>query len=678
MTASRPRCAPAIVLMTVLAAPSGSAPGANAPKGEDEGTDLTLLSLEELMDIEVTTVSKKREKLLEAPAAVTVITGDDLRRSGARTLPDALRLAPGINVAQIDANKWAVGARGFLLRFSTKLLVLRDGRSIYTPIFSGVYWDAEDTMFEDIDRIEVIRGPGGTLWGANAVNGVINILSKSARETQGLLVNGGAGTEERAFFGARYGGALSERAHYRIYAKYFYRDGSEDTSGHDTRDDWETLRGGFRVDWDMNDDDALMVQGDAYGERIGNELTIPTLTPPYATAYDDDGNGFGGDLLARWTRQLSDTSELAIQAYYDRLDREEPVYGVVLDTADLDIQHRFSLGTRHEILWGFNYRTSTAHADPSSVIAISHRTSSMHLLSAFAQDTIELVQDRLRLTLGSKFDYNDYTGIEIQPSARIAWLPHERHTVWGAVSRAVRTPAVWERHARFHWLTYPPDPPGVPLPTRVSITGDLGVESEDLLALEMGYRVRPEDSLSVDFAAFCNLYEDLVTLEGWPVIPDPGPPAHLVYPLIVDNKLDGRTWGAEIEAEWKAARFWRLSGGFSLLHMNFRRDPGSSDESEGTEGYGPRHQVFLRSMFDLPFDFEFDANGYYVDSLRSVGAQSYIRLDLRLGWRPSEAVEASVVVQNVLDSRHREFVSELYDNVAEIERSVYGMVTLRF
>ncbi len=405
---------------------------------------LKQLSLEQLMNIEVTSVAKKEQKVGETAAAIFVITQEEIRRSGVTSIPEALRLAPGVTVSRIDGNSWAIGVRGFGSGLSRSVLVLIDGRSVYTPLFAGVYWDVQDTLLEDIDRIEVIRGPGGTIWGANAVNGVINIITKSATETQGLLATAGGGSEEKGFGSLRYGGKIGEDFSYRVHGKGFRRDGQFTPHLSDV-DDWQMGQGGFRTDWSLSERDKLTFQGDIYKGYSGLRTQVSSFSAPFSTIVERDTDLSGMNLLGRWNRTLSETSNLALQIYYDRTFRREPTFQEERNTVDFDFQHRFKIAGRQELIWGLGYRFTKGDTESVPTLVISPRNRADNLFSAFLQDEIVLVEDLLRLTVGSKFEHNDYTGFEFQPSGRLLWTPAARHVLWASFSRAVRTPSRVDR-----------------------------------------------------------------------------------------------------------------------------------------------------------------------------------------------------------------------------------------
>jgi iron complex outermembrane receptor protein len=646
---------------------------ADGAQGGQETPDLTELSIEDLMNIEVTSAAKKAEKLSEVAAAVFVITPEDIRRSGVTTIPEALRMVPGLQVARVDANQWAISARGFNEGIANKLLVLIDGRSVYTPMFSGVLWDVQDTLLEDIDRIEVIRGPGGALWGANAVNGVINIITKRASETQGGLLATGGGTEEHGFAGVRYGDALGENGHYRVYAKWFDRD--ESPGGND---DWRMTRMGFRADWDLGEWDAVTVQGDYYDGRIGERSAVPILTPPFSETFDSDSPVCGGNVLCRWQREFSEDSDLILQLYYDHTERDSVTLRDEVDTVDLDLQHRLPSGSRHDILWGLGYRSIVDDVTLTSAVSLDPVSRDHDLLSAFVQDEITLVEDRLDLTLGSKFEHNDYTGFEVQPSARVAWQPNEREAAWAAISRAVRTPSRIEHDARVNLAVLEVPGAGTGL---VSVLPSPDMESEELVAYELGYRTQASDWLFLDVAGFCNRYDSLRTVEpGEPFLELSPSPPHLVLPVSLGNKMSGETHGVELAAQWQPVDWWRVDAAYSYLRMSLHLDADSGDTSSlQAEGQSPRNQFSLRSMMDLPGDLEFDWWLRYVDGLDALDLDSYVGLDLRLGWRPSEDLELSIVGQNLLESHDLQFAPALLLNEAtRAERGVYADVTWRF
>ena len=603
---------------------------------------LKKLSLEELMNVEVTSVSRRPERLFETASAIQVISQEDIRRSGASSIPEALRLATNLEVAQIDSRQWAITARGFNNSTANKLLVLIDGRTVYTPLYAGVFWDVQDTLLEDIDRIEVISGPGATVWGANAVNGVINIITKKSQDAQGTLVSGGGGTQLRGFGGVRKGGATGPNLHYRIYGKYFDRDSTVFATGQDGHDSWHSSQFGFRSEWNTSRSDIITLQGDLYDGRAHQATT------------NEIGLG-GGNFLARWDHTSSESSDLKVQFYYDRANRRIPSsFAEGLDTFDLDLQHRFLLGERHDIVWGAAYRLIQDSIVNSPTLAFFPANVSRQWFSAFAQDEIPVIKDRLHVTVGSKIEHNDYTGFEVQPNFRLAWKIKPQQSLWGAVSRAVRTPSRIDRE-----FFAPRDPPFI-------LAGGANFESEDLIAYELGYRSQLRKNLSLSIAAFVNHYDNLRTVERI------SPP--LPLPVFLGNGQRGEGHGAEFAAEYRPTGWWRLRGGYSPLKLHFSNKPGSTNTTPGSnESNDPNHRFSLRSLLDLPHHFEFDNTLRYVSQIGNQNVPAYSELDSRFGWHPSNAIDISVVGENLLHPRHAEFGT--LPNRHEIERRV-GMKLL--
>jgi iron complex outermembrane receptor protein len=625
--------------------------------GQPSPADLTKLSLEDLMNISVSSAAKKDQKLGEAAAALYVITQEDLRRTGATTIADALRMVPGMEVAQINANSWAISARGFNSRFANKLLVLMDGRSVYTPLFSGVFWDVQDTLLEDIERIEVIRGPAGTLWGANAINGVINIITKNARETQGGLLTGGGGSHEQGFGSVRYGASIGADAHFRVFGKYFDRGGFPGGgTGSHRHDDWNFGRGGVRVDWDASKRDSLTFLGDFYDGSVGERLPVSTFVPPFSRAAGGQFPVSGGSLLGRWNRSISESSDLKLQMYYDRTMRRSPVHKETRDTVDWEFQHRFVPNASHEIIWGTSYRYTVDDIQNTPTITFSPASRGDHLFSAFIQDDLPLIENRLRLTLGSKFEYNSYTGFEMQPNVRVLWNPHEHHTLWAAVSRAVRTPSRFEHTIEGIFSIAPPltatCPALVPCETRV--LGNKKFGSESLIAYEIGYRTQLTPRVSVDIATFYHDYRDLRTTELGTPFPAATPVPHLVVPLSFHNKMHGHGYGIELSSTWNATEFWKVNLGYTFLRIGLQLDRTSRDTlSIATEGDSPQNQFHIRSYLDLPYRLSLDSALYYVDSVPNQRVPAYTRADVGIGWSPLKNFEARLVGQNLFDSSHR-------------------------
>jgi iron complex outermembrane receptor protein len=632
-------------------------------------SSLRQLSLEQLMDIEITSVAKKEQKVSATAAAIYVITEEEIRRSGVTTIAEALRLAPGVTVSRIDGNSWAIGIRGFGNGLSRSVLVLIDGRSVYTPLFAGVFWEVQDTLLEDIDRIEVIRGPGGTIWGANAVNGVINIITKSATETQGLLATAGGGSEEKGFGSLRYGGKIGQDFSYRVYGKGFRRD-AQFTPHLSDADDWQQGQGGFRTDWNLREGNSLTVQGDMYQGKARMRDQVSSFSAPFSTIVEKDTGLSGMNLLGRWNRTLSETSDFALQIYYDRTYRREARWRERRHTVDIDFQHRFKITERQELNWGLGYRYTSDDTESIPTLVISPENRVAHLFTAFLQDEIVLAPERWRLILGSKFEHNDYSGLEVQPSARILWTPTERQSLWASISRAVRTPSRVDTDIA---ASIAPNPA---VPAFARLLGNKDFDSETLLAYELGYRIKPTDRFSVDLAAFYNSYDNLLSVEtGTLFLEPPLAPARFVLPLQFDNKMKAKVYGVEIAADWRWLDWWRWRFAYSYLHMDLTTKAASNDAitAPGTEGGSPQNQVSVTSFVNLPGNLELDGVFRYVDTLPGENVRSYLNLDLRLGWHVTKNVELSLVGQNLLAGHHAE-----WSGGTKIQRGIYTKATWRW
>jgi iron complex outermembrane receptor protein len=645
--------------------------------------DVTAMSMEDLMNMQVTSVSKRTQKVADAAAAIFVITQEDIRRSGATSIPEALRLAPGLEVARIDENKWAIGSRGFNGRFDNKLLVLIDGRSVYTPLFSGVYWNVQDVMLEDVDRIEVIRGPGATLWGANAVDGVINVITKKAKATQSTVVTAGGGTEERAAGGVRYGSKLGDNTYYRAYTKYFDWGPSAYPSGMTAHDGWDALRGGFRADWTPAGANSLTLQGDLYRTSFNETLTVASLSAPYSNTFPNDGKYSGGNILGRWNH-TSEGSSMSLQMYYDNTTiTDHSLFGDHQNILDIDFQDGFHVGDSQQFVWGLGYRSIHDKNDASFTVSLQPNQVTLNQFSTFLQDEISLVDNRLQVTLGSKFERNDFTGFEIEPNARLLWNLTPNQSIWTAVSRAVRTPALTEEGLRLNSQVIPPGTPGnpTPLPAVVAVFGSHQFNSEDLLAYELGYRVQATSNLSLDIATFYNNYTNLRTAEpGAPFVEGSPAPTDIVVPFVAGNKMSGGTYGVELFADWKVIPKWRLAGSYSYLQMNIHKNLNSQDPTpDNPNGISPRHQWYLRSSIDLPKHFDQDTTLRFVDHLPGLGLPNYYSLDAHLGWRPVTSLELSIGGQNLLNNWHLEFLPDFVNtSPTVVKRSIFGSITVKF
>jgi iron complex outermembrane receptor protein len=626
--------------------------------------DLATLSLEDLMGIEVTSVSKKAERLSESAAAIFVLTGEDIRKSGATSIPEALRLVPGLSVARISADKWAITARSMNSRFANKLLVLVDGRSVYTPLFAGVYWENLDYALDDISRIEVIRGPGSSLWGANAVNGVINIITKDAHDTQGLLASAAAGDELRGAATARYGGKLGEHGAFRTYGKgRGYDQGFAPTGGDD---DNRLAQAGFRADWSSGTRDRFTVSGDAYEGRMGQQVTIPTDPAPAMQTLSEDADVGGANLLGRWERQPGDAEALSAQIYLDHVSRDEAVLQENRDTFDIEFQHRLPLATQHDLVYGLGFRRVHDNTDSTSSFALDPASRDADLWSAFVQDEYTLVPERWRLVAGAKFEHNDFTGFEFQPNLRLAYTPDAHTTWWGAVSRAVRTPARGEHDVRLRVVA--------PAPAPVILTGSDDFNSEELVAYELGWRTQPRADLNLDLAAYYHDYDELRTADVGAM-----PPPAILMPF--GNRLEGHSYGLELAAHWQPHEDWRLQLAANVQRTELRLTDGSQDtRSELGEDTAPDAQLSLWSRHRLRADMDLDLILRHVGAVDhpAPGVDAYTTFDLRLAKRFGQHLELALVGQNLGDTQHAEFQPDfIATEPTEVERGAYLSLTWR-
>ncbi len=635
--------------------------------------------LKDLMNMEVTSVSKKSEKATEAAAAIYVITQEDIKRSGVASIPEALRMAPGIQVSRINASAWEVTSRGSASRsqFENKLLVLIDGRSVYNPLFSGVLWEEQSTPLEDIDRIEVIRGPGSTLWGANAVNGVINIITKNSKNTQGTLVSAGAGSFEKFSGMARQGGKINDNTTYRAYVQDYENGNTKGLNGNSINDSWHMSRTGFRADGDNKQGTNYTIQGDLYQGKKNEQFDLlPSLTGSFNPSAGlvvnapDTHNMLGGNLLGSYNKKLDDGSDLDIQLYYDYTQRGLDIFSQKVSTIDFDAQHSINLSENHAFLWGVGYRLISYDLGGSDILRYKavDEQSSVNLFNSFLQDKIQLVPDELFLTLGSKFEHNEYTGFEFEPNVRLTWLPTSNQTVWSAVSRAVRTPSINERNLTQIIAAFPG-------PAYGAYTVDGRLESEDLIAYELGYRIQPTDKLSFDVTGFVNDYSNLRTFEqSGPIAPD------IAASYTLSNKASGMNKGLEFSSNWEITKNWSLSGGYSYIDSHIKLDRDSTDNLFGStdKERSPRNMFNARSHYKIADQLQMNNTLYYVAKLPTDQVPSYYRLDTNVIWNVSDGIDLSLVGQNLLDGEHQEFGGATYNSPSEIPRSVFGKVTVRF
>jgi iron complex outermembrane recepter protein len=648
-------------------------------RAEQSPSDLSDQSIEALMNVQVTSVSKTEQSLSNVAAAIFVITQEDIARSGATNIPDLLRMVPGIDVAQINSNTWAISSRGFNGRFSNDLLVLVDGRSVYTPAFGGVFWDALDFPLEDIERIEVIRGPGASIWGANAVNGVINIITKKSSDTKGVLAVAGGGNVDQGFGTLQYGGSLGRRTDYRVYTKYEDTDHLPALNGPNLGDGWHMLRGGFRSDTTLGSKDTLSLEGDVYTGREGNPSSVlgsisnPQLTT--AESFTDLGGGF---LQGIWNHNFSPNNGTVLNISYDRYQRGD-VLNERRGTLNLGIQGHFDWGTRQNIVWGLTSWFSDSHSHGTLFAELVPANVNSYEFSSFVEDQITLAPSKVYLSIGAKLERNYYTGFDVMPSVRLAWTPTPHQTVWAAVARALRAPSAIDAGFRATLAGFN-EPNG--LPVIVTFFGNPNLKNEGLVAYEMGYRTTVSNRVSLDFAAYFNNYGDELTLEPEaPFIEDTPAPPHLIIPMIYENLMHGESHGAEISANWKIARRLTLSPGYAFEEIHMHLDPTSLDTTSvaSVQGNSPDDSAQLRSHFTFGRGVAWDASAYFTDRLTNPTVPSYTRVDTGISWDIGEGIRLSLFGQNLATDRHEEFVDMTQSaRTALIKRGAYAKFTWKF
>ena len=620
--------------------------------------DISNLSLEVLSSTEITSVSRKEQKLTEAAAAIFVITSENIRRSGLSNIAELLRTVPGLDVAEIDANKWSITSRGFGERYPDKMLVLLDGRTLYTPLTSGISWDVQETMLEDVERIEVIRGPGATLWGANAVNGVVNIITKKANDTQGALAVSRVTLQDRNSAAVRYGGMVGSHGFYRVFGKYFDRDGSQRPTSSDGGDGWHDLRGGFRSDWYLSEGTTLTVEGDIYRGRLGTTVPgIISLAPPLTGNFIDKTINTGGNLIAQWSR-TSTHLETSVRGYFDLANRNEKrVLGEFRHTFDLDFTQRYHSGTGHDLLWGSDFRYNVDRTVGSLNISYYPASRSTQLYGIFLQDEIALTPASLRLTLGSKLEHNFYSGFALQPNCRLIWISNERSSTWIAISRASESSSRTDDDVRTN------ENPKVDANGGLTISSSFGtahLPADNVVAYELGSRFQATRAVGIDVAAFYNHYTNRHTHEPGPSYFEDTPvPRHLVLPTYTASNISGETHGFEFLAQSHPTRNWEVTGSYTLFEIHLHQSTVSQDfdTAPKSEGSTPQQKFQVHSLLSLPHRVEVDSSLFYVGELRDPSIASYARLDLRAGWRATPSLEISAGGRNLLQGKHTEFPS---------------------
>ncbi len=615
-------------------------------------------------DTEVTTVTANKSSIGKSAAAVFVVTSEMIRRSGATCIPECLRMVPGLQVAKIGSGQWAISARGFNGQYASKLLVLVDGRSVYNQLDGGVFWDTVDVILQDIDRIEVIRGPGATIWGANAVNGVINVITKTAAQTQGLQAIGGGGNQDKTISSIRYGGKIGDNTDYRLYVKGLDEAPGFNPQQGSANDAVNQVRGGFRIDSrSPNQTDTFTLQGDIYTGAEGEQAPTPLLTPPYVTTPADTFHVGGGDVLGRWTHVVDENNTYFVQTYFDEMARTSPFFDLRIDTWDILFQQNLKHAGNRTFTWGAGYQvTSDNYPSVDHFGSLDPQALTYDQANAFLQEETPLFRDDLKLTIGSKFMYYFFTGFEYQPSARLLWEIDDKQVLWGAVSRAVRTPVRLEEDADITLVASQN-------PTTFTTIEGAGrtLDSEELTAFELGYRKQVNERLSFELATFYNIYDNLITNPIIAILPGAPP----VFVSQFQNAQSAQTTGIELNGQWKISEKWRMQGWYSFLYMQVH-GPGGAQ----VPGNSPTNQAYLMSSWDLPCKLEFDLMPRYVQNLPTLDVPSYATMDARLGWRPNESWEFSLTGQNLLQAHHLEFVGQTFI-LSEVNRGVFAQIIFR-
>jgi iron complex outermembrane recepter protein len=667
------------VAVAVLFAIQGAGSSARA-RSESSVLDL---SVEQLLRVKVTSPSKRAQPLDDVPAAVFVLTAEDIKRSGVGSIPDALRLVPGMQVARIDANKWAVSCRGFNDRFANKMLVMVDGRTVYAELFAGVFWESLDVLLEDVERIEVIRGPGASVWGANAVNGVVNIITRNARDTASGYAEAGAASSERRQVAWRQGGGLGERGKFRVYGKYLGNGAYESAAGQTLPDSWRHYRAGFRYDRAGSPGENFLLTGEMFTGQIGNGILTPTLQPPYIVQVNTQDPTSGRNLIARWSKRSGSASELTVQAFYTQLHQNyRKVLDINMDDIDLEVTRSMEIGSRHSIMTGLGYRLGVVHTTGSFQVSLDPSSSTANLLNSFVQYDFRGADGRYHVLVGTKVEHKNTSGWDVQPTARALFHASAHHALWVSSSRAVRTPSRAEQSALFHAAVVPPDArqPGAPS-TVVTSHCDAGVRAEDLVALEAGYRGSFRSRFQVDVAAFDNSYKHLRSGSfGQPYLDEIDGTPYVIMPIKTGNDLEARTRGVEVSGVLQAARWCRLGMSYTYLHMRLQAAAGTTvDASTSSAGNDPSHQASAHAFVDVNPRLQVNAAVRYVGDLPQPAISSYLVGDAGASVKWSSHVSTVLGVRDIGSGNHREFEPIYIRSIsAAIPTSIYAYLDLRY
>lgn len=633
---------------------------------------------ESRLDRAVDSADRSPRSVRTSAASVFVLTGEDIRRSGARSIPDALRLVPGVHVASIERHQWSISIRGFGDQFANKVVVMVDGRRVNSPLFGHVYWDTVDTLLEDVDRIEIIRGPAGSVWGADAMNGVIHIITKSSARTHGAFVEAGYGTVEQGFGGFRIGGPIGTTGNFRFWGKGFNRETGYAPGG--AHDDWRQRRTGIRTDWIPWDGAELTVAAESFECMNGESAIAPSLVATSgARGSVDDIDVSGGHYLAKLTHRFTATHEIAANVSFDWFRRDTPLFlSEDRDTFAVDLEQRLRTPGDTRFTWGVGYRVSRDEigTPQDAMFTLGDPERTVHELRLFARTDLALAE-RLRVSLGSALEYRSLGGVDVMPTVRAWWQPSEAHVLWAGVSRSTRMPTRAERDMQ---LLRPALPgPIFANPMFPVIVGTRDFDSETAVTAELGYRVEPHPALSVDVSAFFTRYDDLRGTQSLPFQPSSAP-GTIAVPLLLDNSGSGDVGGFEVYCEWRPTSALTLGGGYSLLRMNLDDVPSDGDPAvQHPEDRDPSHLATATASYALTDGLRFDVVGRYVDRSRALRVPAWVQVDAQLAWAISNVVEVSIVGRNLGDPRQPEYRPTIYGvQPTEVKRSVYGMITLRW
>lgn len=642
---------------------------------QNDQSDLSKLSLEQLSKVEITSLSKKEQKLSDAAAAVFVITEQDIRNSTATSVPELLHLVPGLDVAQLNGNRWAISSRGFAEQYADKMLVMIDGRTVFDPLFTGVLWAEHDLMLEDIERIEVIRGPGTTIWGTNAVNGVVNIITKSASATQGMLVTAEAGNNAHALTSARYGGTLGKSVSYRVFAKYYNDGPAGEVGGLPSHDSIRSMSGGFRLDGRYNENHTFMVEARGYGLKAGQDATQFNYTPPFITPLIDDQAFSGENMTGRWIYQSSSGSLTTLQASFSHVVHDQSVVNVNGNVATASLQHERRLGERQNLIFGTDYYLTEANtASLGSTIWWSPSNPYNRVAGAFAQDEVLFAGGRVRITGGLRVEHLT-NAVALQPEIRALWKLNDRNSWWAAYGRSVQSGLQDDLAMNVNVAAFP-GRSGLQV---LRIVGNPKIKPEKADAFEAGYRWQATKTVFIDVATFYGGYFDLINSElGQPFL-ESGPPPRLVLPLVNQNDLSGGTFGGELMARWVPSENLRFVAAYSLMESDFD-GPNPTAEAAGKvlEGQTPRHQLDIASTYNLVRALSLNTSVSFVDRRPSMAVPGFTQVDTRLVWRPKEPVELSLGAKNLFNKEHVEFISSQGGVSTVLGRSVFGKVAWHY